>query len=525
MKETFVTSFKLKNTYRVNSIIYSLKQLPLIKKILPSSLYANDGLKLMGGILSGFYELATIFVGKLFYLLFMIVLIIDIYKTNEANTFLHLFLFLTIAGAILNTYMFNPTKDKYYAIVLMNIDARKFTLSNYYYALLKTIIGFMPFTIIFGLLSNIPLWQCILLPFYVLTTKLILSNYKLKSFIKTGVARNENNPTKGEWILIILLVILAYGLPFFRIVINQTIFVIIFIINIILSIYSIVKINNFEEYKKMYKQLLTTQNINVLKNEISGSVLKESSSKQIVLDENFTSNKNGFAYFHELFVKRHKKILTLAVKKQSLVIITIFSLIFTICIFNHEVGKIINGLLLMYLPYFVFIMYLLNRGTSVTQAMFMNCDHSMLTYRIYRTPKVILGLFKERLKTLIGINLIPASIIALGLPLLLYVTGGTTNSLNYLVLFLTILALSIFFSIHYLILYYLLQPYNVNTEVKSSTYRVAQTLTYFICYYMIELELPTISFGIVAIIFCLGYSILSLLLAYRLAPKTFKLRL
>ena len=35
MLKTFITSFKLQNTYRVNSIIYSIKQLPVVKRILP----------------------------------------------------------------------------------------------------------------------------------------------------------------------------------------------------------------------------------------------------------------------------------------------------------------------------------------------------------------------------------------------------------------------------------------------------------------------------------------------------------
>lgn len=42
MIKSFITSFKLKNTYRVNSIIYSIKQLPLIKKILPNTLYEEE---------------------------------------------------------------------------------------------------------------------------------------------------------------------------------------------------------------------------------------------------------------------------------------------------------------------------------------------------------------------------------------------------------------------------------------------------------------------------------------------------
>ena len=169
-------------------------------------------------------------------------------------------------------------------------------------------------------------------------------------------------------------------------------------------------------------------------------------------------------------------------------------------------------------------MYCINRSSSVTQAMFMNCDHSMLTYRIYRTPQVILGIFKERLKTLITINLMPAVLIGGGLTLLLYLSGGTENLMNYVILFVSIIAMSIFFSVHYLVMYYLLQPYNVSTEMKSSTYKIVQGLTYIVCWYMIQIRLPILSFGITAIIFCITYCLISLVLAYKYAPKTFKLR-
>ena len=39
----------------------------------------------------------------------------------------------------MNTNLFNPTKDKYYAIILMRMDARAYTLVNYIYAILKVI--------------------------------------------------------------------------------------------------------------------------------------------------------------------------------------------------------------------------------------------------------------------------------------------------------------------------------------------------------------------------------------------------
>lgn len=526
MIESFITSFKLKNTYKVNSIIYSIKQLPIIGKKLPQKLYQNKALKIIGNIISILMQIVGIFLGKLLYILFMITAVVPmISKTNNSDTFLHIFVFLTLIGGLMNTFMFNPTKDKYYAMIIMNMDAKKYTLSNYYYELIKVIIGFLPFTILFGRTVGLSLYQCLILPIFVVMIKMIVSTYNLYYFEKYRIAKNENLPTKILWIIIALLLGSAYGLPLLRININQTIFTVIFAITFILGIFSFMKINKFKEYIKMYKQILTNKNVYAIQNQASADIIKENIAKQIEFDSKLISNKKGFAYFHDIFVKRHKKILTEAVKKQAVVIFAIAIIVSIIAYMNKDFAGRVNGMLLTYLPYFVFIMYMLNRGATLTQAMFMNCDHSMLTYRIYRTPKVILGLFKERLKTLISVNLMPTLIIAIVLPLILFITGGTDNILNYFVLFISIISMSIFFSVHYLVMYYLLQPYNVNTEIKSSTYKVVQTFTYFVCWYMIQIKLPTISFGIATIGFCLLYCIVSLILAYKYAPKTFKLRI
>ena len=524
MLKTFITSFKLQNTYRTNSIIYSLKQLPLIKRILPNSLYKSRGLKIFASIISILLEIINIFIGKIIYIAVMIFMALSWYHTNQADTFIHLFVFLTLAGGVLNTYMLNPTKDKYYAIILMNIDARKYGLSNYYYQLIKLVVGFLPFTILFGMMLGAPLWIQIALPFFVLAIKLIVMNYCIYDFKKTNKASNENLPTKFVWGFVAICLVLAYGLPAINITINQTIFLYIFIIAIILGMVSLLKIHNFKDYRRMYKQILTESNVYVQEKATGTQLIKDTSLKQIELDKNYTSNKSGFAYFHDLFVKRHRKILTTAVKKQAVIILFIFIAIIIGIQINNDFKMRTNEILMVYLPYFVFIMYCINRSSSVTTSMFMNCDHSMLTYRIYRTPKVILGIFKERLKTLITINLLPATLIGLGLALLLYLSGGTDNSLNYLVLFVSIISMSIFFSVHYLVMYYLLQPYNVNTEMKSSTYKVVQGLTYIVCWYMIQIQMPIFTFGIATIVFCIAYCLISLFLAYKYAPKTFKLR-
>lgn len=520
MISTFFLSFRLKNAYRVNSILYSLKQLPIIKRILPEKLYGVRGLKILGNIISAIWEFIMIFVGKFLYIAFMIAAILGIYQTNSAATFLHIFFFLTICGGLMNTYLFDPTKDKYYAMFLMNMDAKEYTISNYLYQMIKVLIGFLPFTCFYGMSVGLPLWIMILCPIFVMMVKTFINSLSLIDFKCTKKVKNENLPTSVVWILLLVLLVCAYALPYISIVMPTWLFLIFFGLSLGLGIFGFYQIFHFPYYRFLYKQLLTNAPLVIDQT----SIRRDASLSQIELDTSLNSTKEGFSYFHELFVKRHRKILTKAIKKQTIVLVGIAIVMSCLVKVNASVASTTNHLMLVFLPYFVFIMYMLNRGTTLTQAMFMNCDHAMLSYRIYRKPNVILGLFKERLKTLIGLNLIPATVIGFTLALLLFLSGGTSNVYNYFVLFFSILAMSVFFSVHYLVMYYLLQPYNVHTEMKSSTYSVVQGVTYFVCYYMMQLRLPTFYFGLSVTAFCILYSLLSLWFAYRLAPKTFKLR-
>lgn len=182
-------------------------------------------------------------------------------------------------------------------------------------------------------------------------------------------------------------------------------------------------------------------------------------------------------------------------------------------------------MLMTFLPYFVFIMYAINRGTGFTRALFMNCDHSLLTYSFYKQPKFVLKLFKIRLREIIKVNLLPAAVIGVGLASILYASGGTENWMDYGVIVVSILCLSVFFSVHYLTIYYLLQPYNAGTEMKSATYQIVLSITYFLCFIAMNIKMPTLTFGILCIAFCIIYCIVACILIYRFAPRTFKLRI
>lgn len=522
MIKTLRISFSLRNTYRVNGILYAIKQIPLLKKVLPNTLYQMQGLKIFANILSALWEMIAVFLGKGLYFFLMVYGMGMLYeKTPAGPTYLHILFWLTLIGAYMNTSLFNPTRDKYYAMILMRMDARAYTLVNYGYAILKVIIGFFPFSLYFGLGRGIPLWFCLLLPFCVAGIKVAAAAYSLWHYEKNGYVYNENKLQKYLWLFAGLSLAVAYGLPAVGMVQPLAVSMNLLLIWIPVGAISVRKILHFSFYREINQELLS-QLIHQM--DTAQQTAKKSSEKTISTDVSITSRRKGFEYLNELFIKRHQKILWKATKRITFVCAVLVGIGLLVLYLMPEAKEKVNLLILNWLPYFVFIMYAINRGTSFTKALFMNCDHSLLTYSFFKQPKFVLKLFQIRLREIMKINAVPAMVIGAGLALILYASGGTDSWLDYVVLVVSILSMSVFFSIHYLTIYYLLQPYNAGIEMKSGTYQLVLSVTYFVCFLMMRLQMPILVFGVACIAFCVVYSILACVLVYRLAPKTFRLR-
>ncbi len=523
MIKTFITSFKLRDTYKANSILYTLRSIPFVKKLFPNFLYGSSGIKVFAHIISIFLELGSIFLGKALYLLVIVFLPLFLLKIDGADTFLHLIFFLTVIGGLLNTHMFNPTKDKYYAMFLMRMDAKEYTLSNYLYFLLKMLVGFLPFTLLLGALVGVQVGTCFVIPLFICSVKLIITAFTLLGCKDGEKVRSENLPISVVWVGVAAMLAAAYLPVVLGYSINEAFFLIASAVVIVAGLVSLVYILRFRHYRAIYRTLLTANDF-AMNRVDTKEIQRDSFRKTITVDTSQVSHQSGYKYFNELFMKRHSKLLTKSAKKISLIAIGVIVVGVVACFIAPEAKSKINTLMLTYLPYFLFLMYFINRGQSITYALFLNCDASMLTYRFYRQPKSILALFWERLKYITTINLMPASVIALGLPLLLYVSGGTANPVNYGILFVSILTMSVFFSVHSLVLYYLLQPYNANMETKNPIYQILNGATYLVCYFALGKQASTLMFGLLISVFCILYVLAALFLAYRLAPKTFKLR-
>lgn len=522
MLNTFLISYRLKNAYRVNGIIYGLKQIPIIKKFLPVSLYKNNLLKAIANILSTIWEVISIFLGKIIYFAIMIILPLMFINNDNINAFLQLLLFLSIGGAIFNTGIFSPSKDKYYAVILMKMDARELVLSQYIYVLIRHYIGYFTCFIVLSYGYPFDTWLCFVLPLGIIGLKLAIVVYHLIIFDKKNIVHSETNNSPIVIIVSILFLVTAYVTVYFKLICPTKILLIIYCVAAIAALLAIVYVLKYKYYHQLAHKLLI--GANTLINFDQQKIIADSYQKVITLDTNITSNKTGFEYFNELFMQRHKKIIWKAAKRQTVIAGVIVIIILTILATDSTIINDASSVLKTMLPYMVFVMYLMNTSKNVTQAMFINCDHCMLTYSFYRIPKNILKLFQIRLRELIKINLLPTLVVGIGYGMALLISGGITQLFSAVIAFVSIISMSIFFTTHYLILYYLLQPYNAYTEVKSPVYSVITSLTYIVCFYFTKVKLPILTFGILCILFCISYCIISCILVYQKAQTTFKIR-
>ena len=521
MLKTFLIAYRLKDTYHVNSMIYALKSLPFIKKILPVSLYQHHGLKVLGHILSVLWEFISLFLGKFIYFLIMFMVPLAYMDRVDFHSFLQLLFFLTLIGTRFNTEMINPSQDKYYAIILMKMDSREYSVSQYIYKLLRYIIGLIPCFLFFTISMDYAIWLCFVLPIAMGCLKTVVVAYDLYVYQKLHRISCQNDHHRGTFVFAFICLIAGYGLLFFDIMLPMIFLVFIFTISLFLGIICGLYIFNYPCYHAFSHDLL--RNVHQLFQSDNQELVNDAYHQVITIETDKKSSKKGFAYFHELFVKRHQKILWKTAKRQTYCLTVIMMLIILIICRDMNIKKEVHVLLKTFLPYFVFIMYLLNTTQNATNAMFVNCDHSMLTYSFYRVPSHILQLFQMRLKEMIKINLLPGFVLAMGYLIVSLICGGMNEFLNAMIGFISIISMSIFFSTHYLILYYLLQPYNMETEIKNPIYSLVLSLTYIVCYAFIRIELPTFAFGIVCIVFCIFYCLMSCVLVYKKAEQTFKI--
>lgn len=176
------------------------------------------------------------------------------------------------------------------------------------------------------------------------------------------------------------------------------------------------------------------------------------------------------------------------------------------------------------LPLFVFIMYFLSVAEKACRAMFYNCDISLLRYGFYRNPKVILHNFRIRLLRIMGYNLLIGFALSSAVLGFMAACGLPWLTLEMLSFAGAVLLLSVFFTVHHLFLYYVLQPYTTELNVKNPLFNIINSVVYFFCFFCMRVKTASSTFTMGILLLTGLYIAVALTLVYKYAPKTFRVK-
>lgn len=535
MLNTLKNIFNINMSNRINFTIYYFKRIPLIGKLLKDTVYKELGIKKIISIFVLITKVVKDLIGPILYAGITIYLPIffryrDYSFEEKYSVFTYLLFILNfLFGLAMGSGVLSPDKEKFICIKLMKMNAKDYGISIIFGQNIWRGICFLAPLVILSTILGGTVFQGTILTLLLTVFRFMGDALHLFIFERKGVILCKNYIfiiIYGILTLIVAYVPVIYGviLPVDKYLFNT--------INIIITIMlGIIVITYILNYKFYFKAFNITNKVHELYideheiNEISFSDVKinENEFKNLKLNLQKYNHKKGYDYLNTIFFDRHKKILYRPMFIQLIIIGILFlaglivQIIFPSAI-SELIEKIDNAI-----PGFLLIMYLISSSRRITKAMFYNCDISLLRYGFYRDRKVILRNFKIRLFKVAFINLIPALAISVSIMIIVILNGiGNLSSVSPMLLM--ILILSLFFTVHDLFLYYIMQPYTTELNIKNPFFNIINGLIFWICYLSSKIKTPPVHFVGIVLGITILYIIIALFSIYKFSEKTFKVK-
>ncbi len=514
-----------------NWFIYYFKCIPLIGKVLPDSIYGNIPLKKKAAIVALILRIFGKLIGKAIFVCLLTVL--PVFLVNPSmrfNSYTHVFFIINFIGSFLSSSIFNADRNKYICIRLMRMDAKSYTVSTVLFQVFTDFFYLLPVVTLSTLLIGGSLTQGLLLTFSSTAFNLIGEAFFLLIYTGSGIMLSK----KVSFLILVAVFTLAGAyipiylhspLLFDKLPYNL-LYILVMLLLGALSTYVILK---SEKYHEIAARTIKASEFTIDKNQVMAEArfadvaMREKDFSDSELKSNKFDNKSGFTYLNAIFFERHKRLLIKPILIRLAIIAVLFIAAIITSIFLPEFIRPLNNSGAI-LPVFVFIMYFASIGERVCKAMFYNCDVSLLRYSFYRDKKAIISNFKVRLFRVAGLNLIVATAISAAVVGLALIFNLNWSAIDIASFVLSILFLSLFFSVHHLFLYYVFQPYTAEEGLKNPFYSIINWGVYFLCYFSMKIKSPPSYFTLIVLGSTIIYIVAALILVYKYAPKNFRVK-
>jgi len=524
---------------RVNGVLYFLRKLPWLGKKIPKTVYKSYRVKMVlfalvamvtvamnvaikGGIIAGYSGLVWLFD----YLIHPNGSEMDLLSYLWGGIFL--WLAMTIFINVYNIW-FSQVEPK----ILEFMD--NFHLPKKFFIKSKQMIDplihgiyYVPVAVLVAWLLNswvsvvaIPVFYVTLSYFGYVLARLVLSRNKL--------------PMMTQAILVIVSVIITLiigillpiltGVNWVQEVVVSPVMTGMALLVAVASFYGILTFKRETEYLAVVMDRSTAVSEGA-KNIHAHTTQNVQKKMSISTDRGKFDHKTGNAYLNALLFDRYKKMfrkLLLFRLVASGVVILSFAAV--TLFWSSWLGNPLDLVPLLHVIVIPMWIATFSVGRKVVQIVFLNCDTAFLHYPFYRTKAIIVSGFFDRLRRIFLLNGVLA-IAPLTVALIIGINSG--SDFSFMSITLTILiSMLLLFSFHELFLYYMLQPFAEDMQVKSPLYTIITMASSMVIWFVIasqpeflfesERLVATILAGITILYMGVGTMALQ-----KFAPKTFR---
>lgn len=546
----------------INKFIYTLKNIPFIGKYIPEELYARVALKRAFAVFAGICSIIGDILNKLCYFVFAIVIGVIILvdeKTGfgeSGKIILWIFFFMNIlAGSFVNSKICACDEKDYLFVGLLRIDARKYFLLKVFKSQITQIIYYTVFMLVAQHIFDGDIKNTLLYMVGFAAFRFIGEAFRLYLNDRFGMPFTDKNKLLfilyNAYTVVIffaaygttfVLLFLKYPMEMKKIVFPDICVIaanpVFIVVSLILAAFSIRYIINYKNYPFVAKRFAGFSTVMQQKAEVEevskvNKNIETDDLKEKEIGKHIFEEKEGYEYLNAIFFERHKKIfsrprklktvISFIIMAASIVGLIVFKAGSTAKEFNSFANDMWNAMDRV-MTIFVFLMYCITSGRSITRALFYNCDHSLMKYGYYRRPDAILKNFRIRLRFMLKSELPMVVVLCVGFVIDTIIIGKADQWLKLLSIIACIVLLSIFYSVVYLCMYYIFQPYTEGGKETGVRYSVCKGVIYVASYSCLQIDtLPQYFAAIIMVITVVGL-VAGYVLAYFMAPKRFVLK-
>lgn len=539
IRQYLTTFLTLKMAMTYNKIIHFLQKIPGSHYFISDRAYGNDNAKFSISVFQVIGYILYTLVKKAFGVLVFFILAFGVsfivgvpYRSFDSTGFA--LLGFTIIWPITNTPILDPTNQLDTIIVrVMLANAHVYTQAKLLYEQLIYIIFTGGFIWYFARAYSI-LTVLTLISFGILVSLLFnYINLQIAVLINKWSFLTINWLFLGEILLVLMILTvmpiydISYPIHYFDSWLMRVV-----IISFFAGIIYLWRQPDFvSTFVKKFVSFETVVHPDKLLAEVERDNVSLDEDESFNLDHKKLEDVSGWDYLYALFFKRTSHLFWKRIRKRMYLFATIAGLL-VIGVFaaSHfikvDLDDITRENFLYIAPLFsLWLGSVLALGEDFAKFCFYNLDRHLLVYNFYRQPESVASSINYRFKQsfiyhlpILGLELVVTS------ALFLFLFQNISYEL-VITLGIQILAM-LFANYHFLILYYIFQPFTEQMSVASPVYKFLNGASGFMFYFFIQwihYDTFLISWIVIAILMIV-YLPVGFFLVKRLAPDRFKLK-